>query len=58
METWRSFSGSVGHWTGSAVLLDDHAVGQVLGVVLEELGSCPGAVGQFQLLQVLQLDEA
>lgn len=43
---------------GSAVLLDDHAVGQVLGVVFEELSSGAGAVGQLQLLQLLQLNEA
>lgn len=40
------------------VLLDDHAVGQVLGVIFEELSSGAGAVGQLQLLQLLQLDEA
>lgn len=40
------------------VLLDDHAVGQVLGVVLEELGRGSRAVGQLQLLQLLQLDQA
>ena len=39
-------------------LLDDHAAGQVLGVVLEELGRGSRTVGQLQLLQVLQLDEA
>lgn len=35
------------------VLLDDHAVGQVLGVVLEELRSGTRAVGELQLLQIL-----
>lgn len=40
------------------VLLDDHAAGQVLGVVFEKLSSGPRAVGQLQLLQLLQLDEA
>lgn len=39
-------------------LLDDHAAGQVLGVVLEELGCGPWTVGQLQLLQVLKLDQA
>lgn len=43
---------------GSVVLLDDHAVGQVLGVVFKELSGGSGAVGQLQLLQLLQLDEA
>lgn len=38
---------------GSVVLLDDHAVGQVLGVVFEELCSGSGAVGELQLLQLL-----
>jgi len=49
-----------GRWTagGGRGLLDDHAAGQVLGVVLEELGRGPGAVGELQLLQLLQLDEA
>ena len=42
----------------SVVLLDDHAVGQVLRVVFEELCSGSGTVGQLQLLQLLQLDEA
>lgn len=49
---------SVGRWDGSVVLLDDHAVGQVLGVVFEELRGGSRAVGQLQLLQLLQLDEA
>lgn len=49
---------SVGRWDGSVVLLNDHAVGQVLGVVFKELGGGSGAVGQLQLLQLLQLDEA
>lgn len=40
------------------VLLNDHAVGQVLGVVFEELRRGSRAVGQLQLLQLLQLDEA
>lgn len=40
------------------VLLDDHAVGQVLGVVLEELRSGTRAVGELQLLQILELDKA
>lgn len=40
------------------LLFNDHAVGQVLGVVLEELGCGSGTVGQLQLLQLLQLDEA
>lgn len=50
----------VGVWRplGGWVLLDDHAVGQVLGVVLEELSRGSRAVGQLQLLQLLQLDEA
>lgn len=43
---------------GWAVLLDDHAVGQVLGVVFEELGCGSWTVGQLQFLQLLQLDEA
>lgn len=33
---------------GWAVLFDDHAVGQVLGVVLEELGGGSRTVGQLQ----------
>lgn len=40
------------------VLLNDHAVGQVLGVVLEELCSGTRAVGELQLLQLLKLDKA
>lgn len=40
------------------VLLDDHAVGQVLGVVLEELSSGSRAVGKLQFLELLQLDKA
>lgn len=43
---------------GSVVLLDDHAVGQVLGVIFEELGGGSGAIGELQFLQLLQLDEA
>lgn len=39
-------------------LLDDHAAWQMLGVVFEEFGGGAGAVGQFQLLQVLQLNQA
>lgn len=42
----------------SPSLLDDHAARQVLGVVLKELGRGAGAVGQFQFLQILQLDQA
>ena len=42
---------------GGGSLLDHHAVRQVLGVVLEELRRGPGAVGELQLLQVLQLDQ-
>ena len=38
--------GGVGQWS----LLDDHAVGQVLRVVFEELSSGTGTVGQLQLL--------
>lgn len=49
---------SVSQWGGSVVLLDDHAVWQVLGVIFEELGGGSGAIGQLQLLQLLQLDEA
>lgn len=49
---------SVAWWDGSVVLLDDHAVGQVLGVVFEEFGGGSRAVGQLQLFQLLQLDEA
>lgn len=41
----------VGWWV--VVLFDDHAVGQVLGVVLEELRSGTRAVGELQLLQIL-----
>lgn len=40
------------------VLLNDHAVGQVLWVVFKELSGGPGTVGQLQLLQFLQLNEA
>ena len=32
-------------------------MGQVLGVVLEELRRGPRAVGELQLLEVLQLDQ-
>ena len=35
----------VGWWDGSVVLLNDHAVGQVLGVVFEELSGGSRAVG-------------
>lgn len=48
-----AIGGSVGRWDGSVVLLDDHAVGQVLRVVFEELGGGSGTVGQLQLLQLL-----
>lgn len=41
---------SVDQYEGSVVLLDDHAVGQMLGVVLEELGGGSRAVGQLQFL--------
>lgn len=47
---------SVDQWEGSVVLLDDHAVGQVLGVVFEELCCGSRAVGQLQFLKLLQLD--
>lgn len=40
----------VGQRDVSVVLLDDHAVGQVLGVVFKELSSGSGAVSQLQLL--------
>lgn len=43
---------------GGPALLDDEAAGQVLREVLEELGRGPGAVGQLQLLQLLQLHQA
>lgn len=39
-------------------LLDDHAARQMLGVVFEEFGCGAGAVGQFQLLQLLELNQA
>lgn len=40
------------------VLLNDHAMGQVLGVVFEELSGGTRTVGQLQFFQLLQLDEA
>lgn len=40
------------------VLFDNHAARQVLRVVFEELGGGSRAVGQLQLLQILQLNEA
>jgi len=43
---------------GWVVLFDDHAVGQVLRVVFEELSSGSRTVGQLQLLKLMQLDEA
>lgn len=43
---------------GGPALLDDEAAGQVLRKVLEELGGSPRAVGQLQLLQLLQLHQA
>lgn len=55
VEVWWSISRV---WTGSAVLFYDHAVGQVLGVVFEELCGGSRAVGQLQLLQLMQLNEA
>lgn len=54
VKVWQSVTWSA----GSVVLLDDHAVGQVLGVVLEELSSGSRAVGKLQFLELLQLDEA
>ena len=54
---WRFFSRySSGVIKNEGPLLNDHAVGQVLGVVFEEFGSGSRTVGQLQLLQVLQLD--
>ena len=49
---------SEGPRAGRPRLLDDEAAGQVLREVLEELGGGSGAVGQLQLLQVLQLHQA
>lgn len=43
---------------GLVALFDDHAAGQMLGVVFEELSSGSRTVGQLQLLQLMQLDEA
>lgn len=48
----------VGCSEGLVVLFNDHAVWQMLRVIFEELGSGSRAVGQFQLLQLLQLNEA
>lgn len=50
--------GERGPRAGRPRLLDDEAAGQVLREVLEELGGGSGAVGQLQLLQVLQLHQA
>lgn len=42
----------------SVVSFNNHAVGQVLGVVLEKLSGGSRTVGQLQFLQFLQLNEA
>jgi len=44
--------------TSTHRLFDDQAAGQVLLQVVEQLVRRPRAVGQFQLLQVPQLDQA
>lgn len=51
------FQCSSGLTKNEGPLLNDHAVGQVLGVVLEEFGGGSRTVGELQLLQVLQLDQ-